>query len=289
MNTDVLNMNRFGRYLESDIKNAIARYGVSLLVMATMSLTAYLLAGFFTLIVGEGWHSLGLVGRAAVMGITFLVLVISAPAKIYGFVTDKKDGSDFLMLPASTLEKTLSMIIVCCIMLPFVFFAVYFSLDQIVCLLDRGCGQSLIGAFIENRANFMESFNSLNTISSNVLPDMKAITSGWMYIDDTIEYFLIFLLGAIVFKTSKPAKTIGTLIIISIVLSMIFTPIATHGVIERFKDAAYNNMTGEEILQSFPFLSWAIKHAVLLDTITDTVVNLGLSIAIYFRLKKITH
>ena len=289
MNTDVLNMNRFGRYLVSDIKNAIARYGVSLLVMATMSLTAYLLAGFFTLIVGEGWHSLGMVGRAAVLGITFLVLVISAPAKIYGFVTDKKDGSDFLMVPASTLEKTLSMIIVCCIMLPFVFFAVYLSLDQIICLLDRGCGQSLIGAFIENRANFMETFNSLNTVSSNVLPDMEAVTSWWMYIDDTIEYFLIFLLGAIVFKTSKPAKTIGTLIIISIVLSMIFTPIATHGVIERFKDAAYNNMTGEEILQAFPFFSWAIKHAVLLDTISDTVVNLGLSIAIYFRLKKITH
>ena len=52
MKNDVLNMNRMGRYLVTDVKNAIARYGISFLVMATVSLTAYLLVGFFTTIVG---------------------------------------------------------------------------------------------------------------------------------------------------------------------------------------------------------------------------------------------
>lgn len=289
MNTDVLNMNRFGRYLVTDIKNAVARFGVSLLVMATISLTGYLLAGFFTLIVGEGWHSLGVAGRGIMFGITYLVLVISAPAKIYGFFTDKKEGSEFLMIPASTLEKTLSMILVCCVILPLVFFAVYFSLDQIICLFDRNFGQTLISAFYENRANILESFDTLNAASINMMPDVTKISSPWLYVDDMIESLLIFLLGALIFKSSKPAKTIGCLILISIVLSMIITPIATHGVLEKFKEASSSYMTPQELYDSFPFLSWTVKHAVLVDTISDTIVNLGLSIAIYFRIKKINH
>ena len=137
MKNDVLNMNRMGRYLVTDVKNAIARYGISFLVMATVSLTAYLLVGFFTTIVGAGWYSLEVVPRSVILGITLVVLTLSAPAKIYGFITDKKEGSSFLMVPASSLEKTLSMIIVCCVVVPFAFFAVYLSLDQILCLIDK--------------------------------------------------------------------------------------------------------------------------------------------------------
>lgn len=289
MNNDVFNMNRFGRYLMTDIKNAIARYGVSLLVMATISITGYLLAGFFTLIVGDGWHSLGEAGRGIMFGLTMLVMVISGPAKIYGFVTDKKDGSEFLMVPASSLEKTISMILVCCVILPFVFFAVYLSFDQIVCLLDQNCGTSLIVTFNEGRSQVLNAFSTLSVESSNIIPDVDSLTSPWLYVDDIAQNLLIFLLGALIFKTSKPAKTIGCMILISIVLSMIFAPIATHGVIERFKEAVDSNMSPEEVLNSFPFLSWTFRHAALVDTLSDTILNLGLSIAIYFRIKKITH
>ena len=93
MNNDVFNMNRFGRYLVTDIKNAIARFGISLLVMATVSVTGYLIVGFLTLITGEGWHSLGIMGRTAFLGITYMVLVLLAPAKIYGFVTVKSKSA----------------------------------------------------------------------------------------------------------------------------------------------------------------------------------------------------
>ena len=89
MNNDVLNMNRFGRYLVTDVKNAIARYGISFLIMATVSLTSYLLVGFFAAIVGTGWYSLEVAPRSVIMGITLIVLTITAPAKIFCFVTDK--------------------------------------------------------------------------------------------------------------------------------------------------------------------------------------------------------
>ena len=52
MNSDFFNINRFGRYLVTDIRNAIARYGISLLVMASISIAGYLLAGFFSMFLG---------------------------------------------------------------------------------------------------------------------------------------------------------------------------------------------------------------------------------------------
>lgn len=290
MNNDVLNMNRFGRYLVTDIKNAIARYGISFLIMATISLTSYLLVGFFAAIVGAGWYSLEVEPRMVIMGITLIVLTITAPAKIFGFVTDKKEGSSFLMVPASSLEKTLSMIIVCCVVVPFAFFAVYLSLDQILCLIDNRCGDSLIIAINNGQTVLTEVFRNASLESNNLIPDYSAFTTPWLYADDLAEGFLIFLLGALLFKSSKPAKTVGCLILLSIALSMIVTPIITHGAMEKFKEAAANsNMTPEELFNMFPFISWSMKHAVLMDWVSDTIVNIGLAIAIYFRVRKIKH
>ena len=282
-------MNRFGRYLVTDIKNAIARYGISFLIMATVSLTSYLLVGFFTMIVGTGWYSLEVPPRSVILGITLVVLTLSAPAKIYGFITDKKEGSSFLMVPASSLEKTLSMIIVCCVVVPFAFFAVYLSLDQILCLIDGRCGDSLLIAIHNGQTFLNDVFMKASVESQNLIPDYSAMTSPWLYADDLAEGFLIFLLGALLFKSSKPAKTVGCLILLSIALSMIVTPIFTHGVMEKFREAQTSNMTPEQLFEMFPFLSWSVKHAVLLDCISDTIVNLGLSIAIYFRVRKIKH
>ena len=289
MNNDVLNMNRFGRYLVTDIKSAISRYGISLLVMATISVTGYLLAGFFTMIVGNGWHSLGIAGRFMMMAITFFVLTLSAPAKIYGFITDKKEGSSFLMIPASSLEKTISMILVCCVILPLVFFAVYMSLDQIICLIDNRCGDSIIIAINNSRELLLDAFQRISRETQNYIPDYSSLSSPWMYVDDLAQGFLVFLLGALIFKSSKPAKTVGCLILFSIALSMIVSPIVMHGAVERFKEAMENNMTPEELFESFPFISWVIRHAGLADFISDTIVNIGLAIAIYFRVRKIKH
>lgn len=289
MNNDVLNLNRFGRYLVTDIKNAVAKFGVSMLVMATLSLTGYLLTGFMSMIVGNGWHSLEIVGRMFLFAIATVVVFLSAPSKIFGFFTDKREGSSYLMVPVSTLEKTISMVIVACIVVPFVFFAIYFSLDQILCLIDGKCGDSIIMT-INNGQSFIKEFliNAPADVNS-VLPGGIADAWPWLYLDDIAETLLIFLYGALIFKSSKPAKTIGCLILISIVLSMIMAPIFAHGVFEKFKMAADSGMSPEQLIDMFPVLSWMYRNAALSDTISDTVVNVGLFVLIYFRVKRMQH
>lgn len=290
MNKDIFNLNRFGRYLVTDIKNAIARYGVSLLVMATISLTGYLLVGFFTMIIGTGWHSVGEAGRMFMMAITYLVLVITAPAKIYGFITDKKEGSSFLMIPASSLEKTISMVLVCCVIVPLSFFVVYTSIDQLICLVDGRCGDSILVTVSEGKSLLLDAFEKIRIESNNTVPDYSNLARPWLYLDDFVQSLLVFLLGALMFKSSKPAKTVGCLILLSIALSMIVTPIVAHGALEKFKEmSSMNNMTPEELMDTFPFLAWSAKHAVLMDCIWDTLINAGLFIAIYFRVRKIKH
>ena len=164
------------------------------------------------------------------------------------------------------------------------------SLDQILCLIDSRCGDSIVIAVNNGQTLLNEAFHKASLESQNIIPDYSSFSSVWMYLDDLAQGFLIFLLGALLFKSSKPAKTIGCLILLSIALSMIVTPIITHGAMEKFKEAAANsNMTPEELFNMFPFISWSMKHAVLMDWVSDTIVNIGLAIAIYFRVRKIKH
>jgi hypothetical protein len=107
--------------------------------------------------------------------------------------------------------------------------------------------------------------------------------------DDMAQASLTFLLGALLFKSSKPAKTIGCMILISIVLSMITIPVVTNGAVEKFKMAAELGMTPQEIIEEFPVLSWMVKHATLVDTISDTIVNVALFLLIWLRVKRIKH
>lgn len=287
MNNDVFNFNRFGRYLVTDIRNAVSKYGITLLVMASFSITIYLIVGMFSAVTGNGWISTGLVLRVILFGLATLIVLISSPSKIYGFITDKKEGTSFLMVPVSTLEKTLSMLIVSCIVVPFSFFAIYLSLDQILCLMDPGCGDSVIYALNESRSSILDGLSQLSQ-EFEIYPDV--LSSGfWVYLDDIAQTILTFLLGALLFKTAKPAKTIGCIMILSIVMSMIMVPVISFGAVEKFKVAVENDMTPQELFDSFPVLSWMFRHALLVDTITDTVVNLALSVGIYFRVKKIKH
>ena len=292
MNNDVLNLNRLGRYLMTDIRNAVARYGITLLVMATISVSCYLLAGFFTLIVGDGWHSMGVAGRFLLFGISTVVVLITAPAKVFGFITDKKEGTSFLTIPVSTFEKTVSMVMVSCIIVPLAFFAIYLTLDQIICLIDHNCGLSILAILHEGRMNLANALSESSDFDFYFPQMMTALSNPLLYLDDIAQVCLIFLLGALIFKTSKPAKTIGCMILVSIALSMIFAPIFTFGALERFKELTASNdvnLTPQEVFDMFPFISWAMSHPVLLDSISDTLLNCGLFIAIYFRIKKIKH
>jgi hypothetical protein len=206
------------------------------------------------------------------------------PSKIYGFITDKKEGAQFLMLPASPLEKTISMIIVACILMPLAYFAIYFSLDELLCLFDPNCGNPIIMAIHEFR------YDSVARVVNNMQSDEL---SGWtrpaFMLDDIAQTAMVFLLGALVFKTSKTAKTIGCMILLTLVLSMIIIPIITCGGFDVLKAAITNDVTPYELISQYPVLVWFFKHPLLADFLIDTLWIVALFVLILFRVKKIKH
>lgn len=291
MKNDIFNLNRFGRYLMTDVRNAVSNYGISILVMATLGLSIDVFVGLFHMIVSDGWQGIGISARVPLFLLAFAVTLVSAPSKLFGHITEKKAGSAFLTLPVSTLEKTLSMVIVSCIMVPAAFVIVYLSIDLMVCSCDSTCGESLIEAATTFRADILDSLVCRHISElSVVMNNPEALVNPLLYIDDIVGVSLLFLLGALLFKKSKIAKTIGSIILICMVLSMIATPLLVSGIKYDMVQLMLNNeLTPVTFSQHFPVLTWICRNLALADTINDTVINLLLICLIWLRIKKINH
>lgn len=182
---EYFSFSRLGSVLKTDLRNAWKNMGLSFLLMSGSGAVTYL----FVLILRwlAGWKELTLGGdaRGFIFGVMIATLCIVTPARCYGSVTEVREGRFFLLLPASVWEKSLSMILICAVVIPVAACAVYFGLDELLCLIDPSCGTPLLKLMGE---------------------EIWGITS-------VIPYSLAFLLGAIFFKKSKMAKTIGCILL----------------------------------------------------------------------------
>ena len=102
MNSDIFNIKRFGSYLGSEIRNAISKFGYSGLACALGSLIVYVMSAFFSLVIARhGWYSADITSRMFCFILIMVAVLIQAPKKIYGGITDKKEGSIFLTVPVT--------------------------------------------------------------------------------------------------------------------------------------------------------------------------------------------
>lgn len=194
------------------------------------------------------------------------------------------------MIPVSRFEKVLSMILITVIIIPVLSAAAYLSVDAIICSLDPTCGNSLFSTVVDFRET-IDAFmsNEVNVDGVTVIGSGSAfndftrqITCPWLYIDDVIGFILFFLLGALVFKSAKPGKTLLTLIVGSIGISMIMGPLLAPWSKDLLAIVESNNP--EQL-----FNLWIFRHVGLVDTINDTLVNIALLLGIWFRIKTLKH
>lgn len=129
-------ISRFGKYFVYDLKRQWKNIGMLMLIFALSPVIFYMLYMFFAALFDGGLMKLfsGMsidgpsiwvrFGMAAVM-ITIFVMLF--PSRAYGEITNKAKGSEWLMLPASRLEKFTSMMLISLIVIPLVYVVVYFS------------------------------------------------------------------------------------------------------------------------------------------------------------------
>ena len=188
---EIFNFKRFGTYFIADIKGCYRNYGLSLILLSLSGVIYYIISGLIGTIIGEGWETL-------ISGITTLLIfiasslaiVISMPHKCYGHITDRRMGASYILLPASTFEKFLSMIINSIVVIPAVFCSIFLGADAILAALDK------------------EYVFCLTELSSNIDIIMSMLTP----LDDFAGGILTFLLGAVYFRKHKIAKTILVMI-----------------------------------------------------------------------------
>ena len=294
MESDVFSINRFWRYFKFDFDAFVSRYGISLLVMSTMAISTELFNGLFSLIFSGDWHGMWGPVRGLTFFIITLIVLMSSPAKMYGYITDRREGSAFLMMPASRLEKYLSMILISGIVVPLIYFTIYMGLDVMICMIDPTCGQSIFSfLFCQDLGAVVLPSESMAVVDwERYFSEIKSAVNPYLMFDDIFQATLFFLLGALIFKSSKTGKTLGCLILFSISLEAIITPIIGLIVFGSAKGMGvmdFDSMSPDQFGAMFPFFDWTFHHLRFLDTAWDVLMNCLLLFLIWLRLKKIKH
>jgi len=265
---NVFDIKRFCKYFVFELRSAKNNYGLSMLILGIMPIVLFAISELFSLIFAHHITELPMAAKYAQLAIVFLIASIVAGSKIYGHVTEKRAGSNYLMLPASTLEKWLSMTLIVCIVVPAILFVGQFLCDSIMSFIFPNTYgprffqlepiQELAEKFVDNGIHF----NVFGVVFWN-----------WC------ETILTFTLGAICFKKSKIAKTLLCVIAGSILLSTLMMIIA-----------------GED---GSLYINWLEKHIHDADDFASLInwtANLSFFVfiggflgAMYYRLRTLKH
>lgn len=294
MKNDIFNFNRFGKYFASDIRTCWSNFGLSLLTIALLfPVATYFITTVFNFVINSVWDGPDMGLRVFVFVVAMLCMIITMPVKCYGRITEKQYGSSWLMLPASRLEKFVSMFLLTCIIVPVAGIVLYLGMDALICALDHTCGKNLIAGGME-LIRGMGDLQSLtmNFVDENVTIEdaavvqeiLKQVNSPWLYVDEIFAMTLPFLLGAVFFKSGKTVKTFLALFAISTAISIAATPLMTNWAMNIF-----NNMNDDPMAVLELFRNGFFKHLVLIDIISDTVTNLALMAGVWFRIKTLKH
>ena len=291
---DIFNFNRFGKYFVSDLKTCASNYGLSMLTTTILlPIALYVIRVAIHALAYSTWEGPEVGLRLFCFGMAILFIITQMPVKCYGKITEKQYGSFWLTLPASRLEKLLSMFIMTCLIAPITGTVLFLGMDAFICAIDPTCGKCLI----EGAKYLFDILAKMGELRINLgldsipIEDPEAIsamiehlTSPWLYIDEIFGISLPFLLGAIYFKKNKIAKTCLAIFGLSMAISLVTAPLSAGLANEIIANSIDNPNAALEVLSNRYF-----KNMVLIDVISDTVFNIALITAIWFRIKTLKH
>lgn len=263
---NIFNFNRFGRYFSYELRNARNSYGMT---MAVVGLLPAILLGIFALLtlifnIFDAGVDFTPAARPVAIAAALIIVTFGSPAAIYGSVTDRRAGTDYLLVPASTFEKWLSMILMMCIVVPAVLCVLLFACDSLLALLLPDTYGWPLWQLV--------GFNPFNI----VLDEEISVNLAYPVFLGTASSMLFMTLGAIFFKKSKIAKTILVGLLINVVLSPVSIGVVASADTFRYLDDLSSPYDAARIFNTF-------MNVVLWGQIVI------LALAVYFRLRFIKH
>ncbi|MBQ6771431.1 MAG: hypothetical protein IJP44_10715 [Bacteroidales bacterium] len=271
---NTFNFNRFKNLLLKDGKMYIRNFGTSLIVWCCLNAIFWI----FNLLFGSTSNPQFRFGMLCVWTGLAMMMV---PSKVYGNANLSREGVGFAMLPASSLEKFVSMFIYCAIVTPVVVFFGGYLVDALLSLFPFGGFEKPIQLHtlndlirvIDNNEGVVQA-GDMSVAFTDVFPIGVMRTSLYMGI---IQWAAIFMLGNMLFKKHKTGKTLVCYMGISYVLSTIFgLAFLTNGRLERWLESLEDVAESEMIQIAHNGLIWG--------TILGIVVT---AVLLYFTYRKI--
>ena len=134
---ETFDIRRLGTLLRYEIVNYIPHFFKSLLIFASVIAAVWI----FSLTIDAPIMQFG---RAELVRALFILAIILSPFIIYKDMNNRKKGYIYAMIPASTLEKLLSMTVLCVAIVPLLTYAVLTGTDLLLWLLSKvGIGSFL--------------------------------------------------------------------------------------------------------------------------------------------------
>lgn len=267
---DTFDIKRLGRLIKYEVTNYIPNFFKSLLIFASVIAAVWI----FSLTVD---FDVCPYSRDALVGTLFILAIVLSPFIVYKDMNNRKKGYIYAMIPASTLEKLLSMIVLCVVIVPLLAYAVLTATDLLLWLLSK-VG---IGSFLN-----MEFYNPFMTVK---LVDDEYLQPYIYPVFDSIIYFVNLIAYTIMFNTifrkNKVLKTILFNITLSfafVILTAVIANITTPEFWEDMFGGLVEWLDGKTDVELFGYVMTTVRCL----TILMSMVFLSIT---YFRIKKVNY
>lgn len=229
------NWSRFANVVRKDFRNIWRNAGSTLLIITLLPIAAWLL--WWAL---AGVNTVPPIAPEVRWGFIFGVVTLAAmvtPSRMYRTCNLQKEGIYFAMLPASKLEKYLSMLLFSVVVCPLLCFCGSMVLDYFLTLLPFGPYNKWLwqtdylasaldqmrlfqsGAYNAQLDN--ENMNTMALIAGTITPGKVVLYAVLSYLSTVALY----LFTATIFKKHKVLQTLLWCWLISFVLNIVATPI----------------------------------------------------------------
>lgn len=238
---NTFNINRFGKVLKHDGLNFFPNIILALAIIWAIPVVIYL----FTCLMpsDETTQLYDPFSRIDIISTLSTIMLIIAPARLYKHCNDPRKGISYAMLPASTLEKFLSMVFYCIIVTPIVYIAGALAIDSILAIFHGPYEGFAVSYYFDRFAQINAIFDKSNVmIDESWILYYKSLSPTFAIILSAIGSLTIssiFMFGNMIFKKHKTGKMIGILILMFILFMIIIinyavnTEVLTHQIDDK--------------------------------------------------------
>ena len=258
---ETFDIQRLGKLFVYEVTNYLPRFFKSLMIASGVLVAVWLLSLVATVDIMD-------YGREELINSLYFLMLLLSPYIIYKDMNNRKKGYMYAMIPASTLEKLISMLLVCCTVVPAV---VYLSLTltDVVLYVFSQLG---VGTF--EKLVFFNPFSTMFEMMpwlDNLISVISSVTTSMMFNS--------------IFRKNKIFKTVlfniivvFSLTIIVLLINNIISPEFVERVSNWFADC-FDSFSVEQVEN---LVIWMMR----LSSFAWIAATLGIT---YYRIKKVNY